>query len=100
MQAVRRWVKEHGISFEDNELFGDKDKPSLPRPAMGELMALIRPLQRVRSSAESFEWKTAVGRFQEGVKALCIQYGLSSDVELNVMRYFQDNWFCDRWRSK
>ncbi|KAJ9115047.1 hypothetical protein QFC22_005375 [Naganishia vaughanmartiniae] len=98
LEEVRRWVKAHGIPLDFEESVGEPDPPSLPRPAMDGLMKLIRPLQRVRSPANSFEWQTAVEKFNDGVRSLSVQHKMDEGTATKILSYFQENWFCDRWR--
>ena len=87
MQAILRWDKEVGDSFEP------QPRPRLSLEQKHLLLKAVRHLQRCRFGEK---WETTVEEFKESVRRLCIG---STTLGNEIIRYFEANWFIPEWRG-
>lgn len=87
MQAILRWDKEVGDSFEP------QPRPRLSLERKHLLLKAVRHLQRCRFGEK---WETTVEEFKESVRRLCIGSTTSGN---EIIRYFKANWFIPEWRG-
>ncbi|KAF9525919.1 hypothetical protein CPB83DRAFT_513029 [Crepidotus variabilis] len=87
MQAILRWDKEHGDTFEP------QPRPTLSLQCKHALLAAVRRLQRCRLSED---WDGDVERFKCDVEKLCEGSSASSK---DILSYFRVNWFTEDWRD-
>lgn len=87
MQAILRWDKEVGDTFEP------QSRPRLSLERKHLLLRAVRHLQRCRFDER---WDQAVEEFKESVQRLCVGSTASPDT---IIRYFEANWFIPEWRG-
>ena len=87
MQAILRWDKEHGDSFEP------QPRPRLSLQRKHDLLKAVRALQRCRSNSH---WPQYLKEFEASVKNLCKGSTTSAN---DILSYFHANWFTEEWKG-
>ncbi|KAF9472489.1 hypothetical protein BDN70DRAFT_770254, partial [Pholiota conissans] len=87
MQAILRWDKEVGNSFEPQV------RPRLSLERKHLLLRAVRHLQRCRFEDK---WDKAAEEFVESVRRICIGSATSAET---IIRYFEANWFIPEWKA-
>lgn len=87
MQAILRWDKEVGNSFEPQV------RPRLSLERKHLLLQAVRHLQRCRFEDK---WDKAAEEFVESVRRICVGSTTSAET---IIRYFEANWFIPEWKG-
>jgi hypothetical protein len=87
MQAILRWDKDHGDSFEPQ-----------PRPklSLGRKHALLKAVRAIQRCRYADRWNAYVMEFRTTVEGICAGSAASAR---DIIGYFEANWFSDEWRG-
>lgn len=76
-----------------------KNRISVSKGARADIAVAFRRFQRYGGDDDPTTLNEYKERFREDIVALCDDHSIEAAVP-SIMRYFERNWFCNRWRSE
>lgn len=76
-----------------------KNRVAVSKQARADIAVAFRHFQRYGGDDDPVTLDQYKERFRRDVLAICDDHDIDAAAPI-IMRYFERNWFCERWRSK